>query len=127
MLQKAAGDAVEAQLHKIELRPGYPHPRKPQSSPEEGYGMATTYLQGAVVVIDNHTGGISALVGGRDYGDSKLNRAFSLRQVGSTFKPFVYAAAFSVVFCREPLLMILPSAPAKSTERVPGIRPIPTG
>jgi penicillin-binding protein 1A len=35
------------------------------------------------------------LVGGRDYGDSKYNRAlFSQRQVGSTFKPFVYAAAF---------------------------------
>ena len=55
------------------------------------------YLQGAVVVIDNASGGIRALVGGRDYGDSKFNRAIAPanRQVGSSFKPFVYALAFS--------------------------------
>jgi penicillin-binding protein 1A len=48
-------------------------------------------------VIDNGSGGIRALVGGRDYGDSKFNRALAPanRQVGSSFKPFVYALAFS--------------------------------
>ena len=57
--------------------------------------MPTPYLQGALVAIDNRSGGIRALVGGRDYAESKLNRAFmAKRQVGSTFKPFVYAAAF---------------------------------
>src|SRR5206468_805717 len=55
------------------------------------------YLEGAVVVIDNSSGGIRALVGGRDYAQSKFNRALSPanRQVGSAFKPFVYALAFS--------------------------------
>ena len=47
------------------------------------------------MAIENRSGGIRALVGGRDYSESKLNRAFmAKRQVGSTFKPFVYAAAF---------------------------------
>src|SRR5574341_208090 len=36
-----------------------------------------------------------ALVGGRDYGQSQLNRALARRQPGSVFKPFVYAAAFT--------------------------------
>ena len=55
------------------------------------------YLEGAVVVIDNASGGIRALVGGRDYAQSKFNRALAPanRQVGSAFKPFVYAIAFS--------------------------------
>jgi penicillin-binding protein 1A len=46
-------------------------------------------------MIDNRSGGIRALVGGRDYDESHFNRAlFAKRQMGSTFKPFVYAAAF---------------------------------
>jgi len=50
--------------------------------------------QGALVVIDNVSGGIRAMVGGRDFNDSKFNRATqALRQVGSSFKPFVYTAA----------------------------------
>src|SRR5258705_9393171 len=55
------------------------------------------YLEGAVVVVDNSSGGIRALVGGRDYAQSKFNRALAPanRQVGSSFKPFVYAVAFS--------------------------------
>ncbi|MDZ7640307.1 MAG: penicillin-binding transpeptidase domain-containing protein [Bryobacterales bacterium] len=41
------------------------------------------------------TGAIRALVGGRSYGETQLNRAVALRQPGSVFKPFVYAAAFA--------------------------------
>ena len=49
--------------------------------------------QGALLTIDNATGGIKALVGGRDFNDSKFDRATqSLRQVGSSFKPYVYTA-----------------------------------
>jgi penicillin-binding protein 1A len=55
----------------------------------------TPYLQGAAMVIDHRDGAIRAIVGGRDYGESPYNRArASRRQIGSTFKPFVYAAAF---------------------------------
>jgi penicillin-binding protein 1A len=50
--------------------------------------------QGALVAIDNATGGIKAMVGGRDFEESKFNRATqALRQVGSSFKPYVYTAA----------------------------------
>jgi penicillin-binding protein 1A len=50
--------------------------------------------QGALVAIDNATGEIKAMVGGRDFNESKFNRATqALRQVGSSFKPYVYAAA----------------------------------
>lgn len=50
--------------------------------------------QGGLVAIDNATGEIKAMVGGRDFNESKFNRATqALRQVGSSFKPYVYTAA----------------------------------
>jgi len=50
--------------------------------------------QGALLAIDNVTGDIRAMVGGRDFNLSKFNRATqALRQVGSSFKPYVYTAA----------------------------------
>jgi penicillin-binding protein 1A len=49
--------------------------------------------QGALVAIDNATGEVKAMVGCRDYNLSKFNRATqALRQVGSSFKPYVYTA-----------------------------------
>ncbi len=96
-LQKAAEVAVDAQLRKIEARPGYMHPKRADFSDEaRKEELPTPYLQGALVAIDNRSGGIRALIGGRDYAESKLNRAVqSERQAGSTFKPIVYAAAFA--------------------------------
>jgi penicillin-binding protein 1A len=50
--------------------------------------------QGSLVCLDNATGEIKAMVGGRDFNESKFNRATqALRQVGSSFKPYVYTAA----------------------------------
>jgi penicillin-binding protein 1A len=50
--------------------------------------------QGALMAIDNATGGIKAMVGGRDFSESKFDRATqALRQVGSSFKPYVYTTA----------------------------------
>ncbi len=52
-------------------------------------------VQGAVVILDVRTGEVRALVGGYDFALSKFNRAIqSRRQTGSSFKPFVYGAAF---------------------------------
>jgi len=49
--------------------------------------------QGALITIDNATGDVKAMVGGRDFDLSKFNRATqALRQVGSSFKPYVYTA-----------------------------------
>ena len=54
----------------------------------------TRRLQAALLAIDPVSGRIQALVGGRDYGSSPLDRAVrARRQPGSAFKPFVYLAA----------------------------------
>jgi len=51
-------------------------------------------VQGALMALDNSTGDIKAMVGGRDFEESKFNRATqALRQVGSSFKPYIYTAA----------------------------------
>lgn len=51
-------------------------------------------VQVALMAVDNATGEIKAMVGGRDFDESKFNRATqAMRQVGSSFKPFVYTAA----------------------------------
>jgi len=92
-LQSAAENSLKRRLAKIEERPGYPHPK--MSVPTPASALATPYLQGAIVAIDNRTGGIAAIVGGRDYKDSRFNRAiYARRQVGSTAKPFIFARAF---------------------------------
>src|SRR6266700_1925823 len=98
-VQNTAQDALEMQLSKIEHQANFRHPAKAEyKPPENGEGdAAMPYLEGAVVVIDNSSGGIRGLVGGRDYAQSKFNRALAPanRQVGSAFKPFVYTVAFS--------------------------------
>lgn len=94
-LQGAAQRSLQNHLAEVERKPGFPHPVM-EPGIEEERAEQTPYLQGAVVALDNSTGGVLALVGGRDYDDSPFNRAFyARRQVGSTFKPFVYAQAFA--------------------------------
>jgi penicillin-binding protein 1B len=51
--------------------------------------------QVALICLDAETGELKALVGGRNYGVSQLDHALRKRQPGSSFKPFVYAAAFT--------------------------------
>jgi penicillin-binding protein 1A len=56
-------------------------------------------VEGAVVVLENGTGAVRALVGGYDFSRSKFNRAVqALRQVGSAFKPIVYMTAIEAGF-----------------------------
>jgi penicillin-binding protein 1B len=60
------------------------------------YGTAEMPLaQVALVCLDAETGEVKALVGGRSYGVSQFDHAMAKRQPGSSFKPFVYAAAFN--------------------------------
>ncbi len=100
-MQTAAERALENQLQAIENGRHGPFKHLTYEaylarSAEGGErGAANTpYLQGAFVAVDPRTGAVRAMVGGRDYGDSKFNRATqALRQPGSTFKPIVYAAA----------------------------------
>ena len=96
VLQPAAESAVDNWLQQVEKKTEYKHSRKSSyTDAERAAEDPTPYLQGATLVLDNRTGGIRALVGGRDFRDSKYNRALqAYRQIGSTFKPFVYAAAY---------------------------------
>jgi penicillin-binding protein 1A len=100
-LQVAADRALETQVRTIESGKygKYTHTTLEQyvargSSKASSDSPESPYLQAAFVAIDPRNGAVRALVGGRDYDDSKFNRATqALRQPGSTFKPFVYAAA----------------------------------
>src|SRR3954451_3759941 len=97
-VQNVATQALESTLTRIEHQSNFHHPTKANyHPPEEGDDNSMPYLEGAVVVIDNASGGIRALVGGRDYSQSKFNRALppANRQIGSSFKPFVYTLAFT--------------------------------
>jgi penicillin-binding protein 1A len=74
--------------------------------------------QGALLAIDNATGGIKAMVGGRDFNDSKFDRATqALRQVGSSFKPYVYTTVIDQgatpddTILDEPISFETPSGP----------------
>ena len=83
-LQRAAYAAVTKQLallDKIEAR------RFPEGT-----------VQAALIAMNAHTGEIVAMVGGRDYSKSQLNRSEALRQPGSAFKPFVYATALNTAY-----------------------------
>jgi penicillin-binding protein 1A len=96
VLQETAQAGLNAHLTKIEATPKYNHPKKADFTREAREAeLEPTYLQGAVVVLDNRNAAIRALVGGREYLDSRFNRALlAERPIGSTFKPFVYLAAF---------------------------------
>ncbi|TDU64299.1 penicillin-binding protein 1A [Prosthecobacter fusiformis] len=101
-LQTLAESSVATRLESVEKLPGYKHVTKTAfDSTWNGTQevSSTPYLQGALTVLDNETGGILALVGGRDYRQSKYNRAIQgQRQIGSTVKPFVYATAIASGF-----------------------------
>ena len=101
-MQGAAEHAMERQLQAIEAGTygTFPHVSyeaylaKAQNGSAEVDAANSPYLQGAFVAIDPSNGAVRALVGGRDFDDSKFDRATrALRQPGSTFKPIVYATA----------------------------------
>lgn len=84
-LQRAAYAALSKQLAALDK--------------VEAKRFAPGTLQAALVAMNARTGEIVAMVGGRDYGKSQLNRAAdALRQPGSVFKPFVYATALNTAY-----------------------------
>jgi penicillin-binding protein 1A len=109
-LQTAAEAALRKQMDVVESRKDYPHQTFAQyhneldnfkqriaarTLPANTPKPMPLYLQGAVLAVDNHDGGVLAMVGGRDFLDSMYNRAVqSRRPAGTAFTPFVYATAF---------------------------------
>ncbi len=101
-MQGAAERAVERQLRNIEASTygKFEHQSyeaylaRAASGTADGSGANSPYLQASFVAVDPRNGAVRALVGGRDFEDSKFDRATrALRQPGSTFKPIVYATA----------------------------------
>lgn len=77
-LQQLAEQALKRQMDRL----------------DKVYAGRNVKPQAALVAMDPHTGNVLAMVGGRNYAQSQLNRVTDAhRQPGSTFKPFVYAAA----------------------------------
>lgn len=95
-LQNAAEKSMADRLLEVESQPGYPHEGiKAFEEANLDREKSAPYLQGAAIALDNRTGGIRAIVGGRDFKRSKFQRALlGVRQAGSVVKPFVYASAF---------------------------------
>ena len=92
-MQKAAEAVVEDGLADIEKRRGYKHqPRGKQAMRRRTGGPTTSRARCSRWIPP--TGYVEAMVGGRDFSESRFNRAVQAkRQSGSAFKPFVYAAA----------------------------------
>ena len=96
VLQNAATSALLEETASLESQPGYAHPKYTRGAEAQAGRATTDYLQGMVVALDPTSGDVRALVGGRDYSDSRFNRAVDgSRQPGSAFKPIVYAAAIA--------------------------------
>ena len=85
-MQKLAEAEIQRGLDEIEKRQA--------RRARKGQAVDRTPLQAALVALDPATGEVRAMVGGRDFDESRFNRAVQARrQPGSAFKPFVYAAA----------------------------------
>lgn len=107
-LQMTAERAVKTRLSEIEHQPEYSHITYEryrqinadlEAAAQRGEPVTLPpppYLQGAVLAVDNATGGILALAGGRDFLHSEYNRAIQGRRPpGTLFTPFVAAAAYA--------------------------------
>ena len=88
-VQEAASAAVNAGIVEVDKR------LKKSKAAKDAPPPDPLQPQMALVVLDPHTGWLKAMVGGRDYGRSQLNHVLAKRQPGSSFKPFVYAAALN--------------------------------
>jgi penicillin-binding protein 1B len=100
-LQRAATEGARAGLIEVDRQV------KKQRERKKTLSLESNQPQLALVALDPHTGDVKALVGGRDYGASQLNHVLARRQPGSSFKPFVYAAALnSGVDGSQPLITL---------------------
>ena len=102
-LQKVAEESLRTHLDQAERHPGYSHQTYADYAAKFHKGSvnspAPEYLQGAVIALDNATGGILALVGGRDFEHNQYDRALQAkRPAGTAMTPFVFAAAFDKGF-----------------------------
>lgn len=109
-IQRTAEEILEKHLSKIEKD----YKLKITKAKTDSTGIPDTlnktpYLQGAVMIVDHRKGEIKAMIGGRDFNQSKFNRATQAqRQTGSSFKVFVFLAALDNGFTPADLVLDLP-------------------
>ena len=93
-MQVPAEDIMEKYLAKYDQEAAKNAAAAPDEDKEAGVEKSSVSLQGAFLILDTRTGAIKAMIGGRNYRDSKFNRVTqAARQAGSTFKPFVWMSA----------------------------------
>jgi penicillin-binding protein 1A len=121
--QSAAERALERQAVAIEAGRFGPYKHETfehyMAHREGDVGSGTSpYLQSAFLALDPRNGAVRAMIGGRDFDDSKFNRSVqALRQPGSAFKPIVYSAAVqngrppSYIVNDSPLVLQVPGQP----------------
>ena len=103
-LQQIAQDAVATGMKHVDELVTARHDRLVRAALKAGEAPPPLVSpQVALIALDPHTGQVLALVGGRNYGISQYNHAVAHRPTGSTFKPFVYAAAFNTAIAGTPL------------------------
>jgi len=103
------GDLVEVRVTAL-----------PDEGPAVGSLEQEPEIEGAILIIENRTGQILAMVGGYDFERSKFNRAVqAMRQVGSTFKAFLYTTAIDRGYTPATLLLDEPT----TFEIGPGLPP----
>ena len=96
-MQQAAQLSMEEGWAAIEADTiHFEHPYYSDFDTVRVFSGSTPYLQGAFIALDPITGHVKAMLGGRDFEQSKFDRArLANRQAGSAFKPFVYTAAIA--------------------------------
>jgi membrane peptidoglycan carboxypeptidase len=92
----------------LEKEKDWPHP----SHLEHEAGTDAEYVQFAAVTTETKTGAVLALIGGRDFADSRWDRTRSKRDLGSAFEPFVAAAA------AERGKLVLPGKPVQTGRQI---------
>ncbi len=116
-IQRTCEEALETQMKKLEKMNRYKVVRDAAAEVEpETPSKSTPYLQAALVCLDTRSGEVLAMIGGRDFWESRFNRATQAkRQPGSSFKVFVYSAAIeegigpSTILQDEPLELAMPN------------------
>ena len=103
-LETELNHAVEA----LEKEKNWPHPVAADHVP----GAETAYVQYGAITTETRSGAILALIGGRNYNHSSLDRTFSTRDLGSAFEPFVAAAA------AERGKIVLPGRPVQTGRQI---------
>lgn len=109
-MQTIAEEVLNKHLAQIEKQYQFKNPKSKFDTMTIDDSISTMpYLEGAVVILDHRTGEVKALVGGRDFEQSKWNRATqATRQTGSSFKTFVFAAAIDNGFTAADIVLDLP-------------------